>query len=671
MLKSTSQYIQAVQPSYEIIFCGMGVSTCLILREMNRRGLLVDCSILVIEPQETHSPKTLCFWAKPTDDIVLNNQDLIQHVWTYAQVPPGQPEMIGLEQYYQINSQDLFDSVMSLCQEHCIDVLHASVQDVIGQTDCLEVLTSLGKVDGHRVFDGRHSPDADAPGEARLLQSFFGLFVEVSEATFQKDCMTLMDFEVPQDGATQFMYVLPENPHRALVECTRFGVETINIDAAREYIHEYVMTRWGKYTVVDSEQGVIPMAFPTNVSTGVNNYVQIGTRGGAVKPSTGYAFQTMFEHAQNICRDFSSDVEVQMPKRFQFYDRLLLDILVRDGELGKPIFLQLFANHSISMVFKFLKQQTTIWEDAKIFYRLPWGPFLLAACRELRSLLTNRPDVSLLFGTTLFALLYQIFPTFIYSIGIGLAFVSLFAVGIPHGALDYLTLAKGGVSRWNPKFHLIYWSLILMMAGLWYLTPVWGLLIFVVTSAWHFGQTDFEHWSIHKHPVFTMLWGVSVLAWIIGTHPYESATVMELLGVPLWDMGVEAVILLMPVVILQIGLLYWMKSKRMMVSLGTILIASLLPLPLAFGMYFLGQHSVQAWSHLQKTTGTAEFDLWLEALPFTFGALMLCIAFMVFPRMQDFQFEWLIIVASCITFPHIVYMDSFYRRGGVKSGYTT
>ena len=44
-----------------------------------------------------------------------------------------------------------------------------------------------------------------------------------------------------------------------------------------------------------------------------------------------------------------------------------------------------------------------------------------------------------------------------------------------------------------------------MMAGLWYLTPVWGLLIFVVTSAWHFGQTDFEHWRIHKHPVFTML----------------------------------------------------------------------------------------------------------------------------------------------------------------------
>ena len=70
--------------------------------------------------------------------------------------------------------------------------------------------------------------------------------------------------------------------------------------------------------------------------------------------------------------------------------------------------------------------------------------------------------------------------------------------------------------------------------------------------------------------------------------------------------------------------------------------------------------------HLQKTTGTAEFDLWLEALPFTFGALMLCIAFMVFPRMQDFQFEWLIIVASCITFPHIVYMDSFYRRGNTQ-----
>ena len=45
MLKSTSQYIQAVQPSYEIIFCGMGVITPVDSEDRNRRGLLVDCSI--------------------------------------------------------------------------------------------------------------------------------------------------------------------------------------------------------------------------------------------------------------------------------------------------------------------------------------------------------------------------------------------------------------------------------------------------------------------------------------------------------------------------------------------------------------------------------------------------------------------------------------------------
>ena len=31
--------------------------------------------------------------------------------------------------------------------------------------------------------------------------------------------------------------------------------------------------------------------------------IEIGTRAGAVKPSTGYAFKSMFNHAKEICKN--------------------------------------------------------------------------------------------------------------------------------------------------------------------------------------------------------------------------------------------------------------------------------------------------------------------------------------------------------------------------------
>ena len=40
----------------------------------------------------------------------------------------------------------------------------------------------------------------------------------------------MMNFDVDQSGHTQFVYNLPYAPNECLVELTRFGVDTINID---------------------------------------------------------------------------------------------------------------------------------------------------------------------------------------------------------------------------------------------------------------------------------------------------------------------------------------------------------------------------------------------------------------------------------------------------------
>ena len=64
-----------------------------------------------------------------------------------------------------------------------------------------------------------------------------------------------MDFNMPQDGATQFMYVLPDDSKRGLVECTRFGVAKLDSTLAKEYLDQYIKNNWGAYQIVDEEHG--------------------------------------------------------------------------------------------------------------------------------------------------------------------------------------------------------------------------------------------------------------------------------------------------------------------------------------------------------------------------------------------------------------------------------
>ena len=350
---------------------------------------------------------------------------------------------------------------------------------------------------------------------------------------------------------------------------------------------------------------------------------------GAVKPSTGYAFQTMFEHAEHHS-DFHVDVRIHQTKRFVFYDTLLLDILIHKSHLGMMIFLELFRTQKISMVFKFLQQKTSIWEEMLIFYRLPWGPFLISAFRECVGRLFHDNNIRLLFGTAVLTCLYAIFPTYTYLFGGLLLAISMFAVGVPHGALDYHTVGNTGVSRWDVRFHMKYWSLIVLMGMLWFLSPSVGLCSFVATSAWHFGQTDFQHWNIQSNgPYGKLLWGVSVLILIIVSHYEESVHVLELLKVTVASEFASFVpLVLCMVALVQMGLVFVTRSLAMCISLCTITVTTLLPLPLAFGIYFVGQHSVQAWSHLRNSVNISDREMWLDALPLTLGALFLTLVFM-------------------------------------------
>jgi hypothetical protein len=106
----------------------------------------------------------------------------------------------------------------------------------------------------------------------------------------------------------------------------------------------------------------------------------------------------------------------------------------------------------------------------------------------------------------------------------------------------------------------------------------------------------------------------------------------------------------------------WMLSACML-AVGT-----QLPLPAAFGLYFLGQHSLNGWFHLRKGLNAGNASLFKKAFPFTAGAFLLLGALLY--CMEDglltaFQESWLtgfFIFISCISLPHVIAMHRFYEH---------
>ncbi len=65
-------------------------------------------------------------------------------------------------------------------------------------------------------------------------------------------------------------------------------------------------------------------------------------------------------------------------KKFRFYDLLLLDILYKHNNKGQYIFETLFKNRSPQLIFKFLDEETSFWEDLRIISGCPKKEFLRA-----------------------------------------------------------------------------------------------------------------------------------------------------------------------------------------------------------------------------------------------------------------------------------------------------
>jgi len=238
-------------------------------------------------------------------------------------------------------------------------------------------ITSLARKDNIQILDSR--PPAPPPG--CIMQHFRGYEIVTKDACFDPSTATLMDFRCDQSRGIHFIYCLPFSPQRALVESTLFSTEIASPDYYDHSIRTYLSEIIGisDFTIDRQESGAIPMAFLGRFDP---SYQGIGGNGGAIRPSSGYAFSFIQKQVAQILRDARAGKKlvVKCPhSRFTLLmDRIFLRVLRLYPSLAPSIFTKMASVLTGDEFARFLSSEGTISTWAKVIFAMPKLPFIRA-----------------------------------------------------------------------------------------------------------------------------------------------------------------------------------------------------------------------------------------------------------------------------------------------------
>ncbi len=662
--------------TYDFAFIGLGAANSLLINRLHHKGLLKNKSILIFEPQEKNSnDKSFCYWADSEENKTLGIADLTKVNWDNIQVNQSLPEKLNDQKYYYVNSLDLYNQTKSILSNYSVSFIQNKVNHLeITENESIRIINKEDTYISKFIFDSRPPQWHELKSnESFIWQSFIGWRIQLDSELedSESNTFTMMDFGVEQSNSCQFMYTLPFSKNEILVELTRFDKKILTQKIADPILLHYLQERIGikDFKIKEIEIGKIPMSSGKIKSESINsNHILMGSAAGLVKPSTGYAFKRMAYHslsiAQNIKENQKPNPPFEAPRRFQFYDRLLLKILENEPTTGRNIFSTLFKKVSTSLVLKFLDEKTSFIQDIKILGALPKGIFIKTAIFDIFKRIKNKLN---LFIPILLSILFVFFE----KLGLGILtqlglLIGLLAVGIPHGALDHLLVTRKIQTSISPTFIFNYLFKGAGMFAIWWLSPSIGLIFFILYSAWHFGQTDSEEWNLTTNKFTQFILGIWVLVTLFSFHLNEFNLIINSIGVSAIEIpsGVLGINLILEIC-LFITLVFLLKLRNLYIAeLFTVLaVTSRLPLLYSFGIYFIFVHSLNGWKHLKAKLNCSNWELTKKATPFSFGAVLIFIVFFsnTFGNWKSNVGPFFIFL-SCISFPHVWGMTKFYFK---------
>jgi Brp/Blh family beta-carotene 15,15'-monooxygenase len=225
-------------------------------------------------------------------------------------------------------------------------------------------------------------------------------------------------------------------------------------------------------------------------------------------------------------------------------------------------------------------------------------------------------------------------------------YTTIFVTGIPHGALDYFVASQTHLQVGNKltlsKFLSRYLINIVIYSIIWIISPYVGFAIFMLLTAFHFGEVD---WPVRQNTkldaLLYTLFGFLILIFIVSRHADTALpVVVQILKLSINNAYVlkqATIVFYITVILLLLSLalissffksIGWSKQITVEFILQTIallLIIYFSPLYLAFGFYFGIWHSVLSFNLIRKHLSLPNTKLgWLQmarqALPYAVAA---------------------------------------------------
>jgi Brp/Blh family beta-carotene 15,15'-monooxygenase len=260
------------------------------------------------------------------------------------------------------------------------------------------------------------------------------------------------------------------------------------------------------------------------------------------------------------------------------------------------------------------------------------------------------------------------------------ALTAILFFGVPHGAIDHKIHIKFSKKSNVKKFILIYVLVGLGFLLWWVLMPLKALLIFIILSAYHFGQELIEDIAeTPKDPILNLSWGLIVLVSPIIFAFNELLPTLNFIGsqsisrIPK-DLQVITVLVLHLLAYAYLGYLFIKEVihkvavfRLILFSIYLMLSYYMLPFIVAFALYFVLFHSINAMRHqffwMKDRTADYTFAAFLKDLsPFTLLTIvgMSGLIYYLDPADWSVFFTYFFVFISLLTLPHAMLFDELY-----------
>ena len=370
---------------FNYIFTGSGLSALMTVYEMVLSGKFADKTILMldIDSKQTND-RTWCFW----DNESTKYEHLIAKKWhaaLFADENFSRRFDMKPYSYNMIRGLDFYDSIFKTISNHATIVFKTEkIESFTDENQFCFVKTDVETYKCDKVFNSIFNPKKVLEQDKfpLLHQHFIGWFIKTNKAVFDENCASFMDFSVEQRGNTRFMYVLPTSPTEALVEYTLFSKDLLQDEEYEMEIQKYIKNLGiTDFEITDTERGNIPMTCYPFWKQNTKNIVNIGSAGGWTKASTGFTFKNTTKNAKKLVSFLTREDDFRnffKKDKFWFYDLLFIDVLYKNNEFGSQVFASLFKKGQTELIFKFLDQETSFWEDLQVMLKCPTILFMKA-----------------------------------------------------------------------------------------------------------------------------------------------------------------------------------------------------------------------------------------------------------------------------------------------------